>query len=318
MRRLTLQEFIARSVEHYGDLYDYSRSVYLGDSKKIEIGCHKCGRWFWQYATHHIRGKAGCSYCWKSAGYDGNEFKRRSMAIHQDKYGYDNVVYVNDATKVEIYCKTCDRCFWQKPNKHLQGRGCYTCGRKSYAATRRKSKEQFVAEARAIHGTTYGYDKVNYLRPHTKVIVTCLKHGDFEITPTNHLDSGNGCPRCKQSHGERKVALILDRCNIVYQCQMHFEGCRDKHTLSFDFWLPELNTCIEYQGQQHFVKTSWFGAEVKMEEQQRRDQIKRDWCKANGIRLIEVAYNVGDVEGYLFSALADAVKTDRPVQMVLF
>lgn len=53
----------------------------------------------------------------------------------------------------------------------------------------------FIDKAKKVHGTKYAYDKCVYVSSHSKVTVTCAKHGDFDITATNHL-SGKGCPAC--------------------------------------------------------------------------------------------------------------------------
>lgn len=58
------------------------------------------------------------------------EFIADAIKIHKDKYGYENVVYKNNKTKVEIYCKNCNKYFMQTPNEHLDGCGCPTCGTK--------------------------------------------------------------------------------------------------------------------------------------------------------------------------------------------
>lgn len=58
------------------------------------------------------------------------EFIADAIKIHKDKYGYENVVYKNNKTKVEIYCNTCKKYFMQTPNDHLDGCGCPTCGTK--------------------------------------------------------------------------------------------------------------------------------------------------------------------------------------------
>lgn len=69
-----------------------------------------------------------------------------------------------------------------------------------------KTTEQFIQDSIKIHKNRYTYDKVDYKNALDKVIVTCIKHGDFKITPNHHLN-GNGCPICSYSKGE---LLIYD------------------------------------------------------------------------------------------------------------
>ena len=61
--------------------------------------------------------------------------------------------------------------------------------------------------------------------------------------------------------------------------------------LRFDFYLPKYNICIEYNGVQHYKKVEIFGGDKAFEEQKKRDKLKREYCKKNNIKLIEIAYN---------------------------
>lgn len=75
--------------------------------------------------------------------------------------------------------------------------------------------EEFVAKARDVHGSEYNYDRVEYVNAHTKVIITCKRHGDFQQAPTSHL-SGCGCPKC----GREKFKLtMLARHGVEYALQ---------------------------------------------------------------------------------------------------
>lgn len=60
----------------------------------------------------------------------------------------------------------------------------------------KRTKEEFIMQAKAVHGEFYGYNKVEYKNDSTKVIVTCPKHGDFFITPGNLIHSKQGCKQC--------------------------------------------------------------------------------------------------------------------------
>jgi hypothetical protein len=62
------------------------------------------------------------------------EFIEKAGKVHGDKYDYSKVEYVNSVTKVCIVCPIHGE-FWQTPNKHLGGKGCYFCGRKVKCTT---------------------------------------------------------------------------------------------------------------------------------------------------------------------------------------
>ena len=71
--------------------------------------------------------------------------------------------------------------------------------------------------------------------------------------------------------------------------QKRFPECRNKRSLPFDFYLPDLNTLIEYQGIHHYQACHYWRGEEGFKQTQLRDNIKRAFCKEKGIRLLEIA-----------------------------
>ena len=61
---------------------------------------------------------------------------------------------------------------------------------------KRKTTEEFIEQAKAVHGNKYDYSKVEYKGSHTKIIIVCSKHGEFEQDPNSHLQ-GRGCKKCQ-------------------------------------------------------------------------------------------------------------------------
>lgn len=61
--------------------------------------------------------------------------------------------------------------------------------------SRRLTTEEFIHKCKLTHGDRYMYDKTVYINSHTKVIVTCAKHGDFETMAHSHAN-GNNCHKC--------------------------------------------------------------------------------------------------------------------------
>ena len=122
------------------------------------------------------------------------EFIKKAREVHGDKYNYSKVEYVNSTTKVCIICPKHGE-FWQRPNLHLQKKGCPKCGRARIATSSSKSPEQFLQDAKKIHGTKYDYSKTEYVNWQTKVVIICPIHGEFSQSPSSHIH-GNGCPKC--------------------------------------------------------------------------------------------------------------------------
>lgn len=88
----------------------------------------------------------------------------------------------------------------------------------------RKTKDGFICDAKNLHGGKYSYSRVDYINNHTKVCITCKKHGDFWQTPNSHL-SGKGCPICAKydnltkrfvSRAKKKHCELIDYSNVEY------------------------------------------------------------------------------------------------------
>lgn len=120
----TTEEFIEKAREIYGDKYDYSKVDYRGNKEKVCIICPEHGE-FWQRAKVHYRGY-GCPICGGSKRLANEEFIEKAKLIHEDKYDYSKVNYINTSTKVCIICPEHGE-FWQTPNNHLFGAGCPIC-----------------------------------------------------------------------------------------------------------------------------------------------------------------------------------------------
>lgn len=114
----------------------------------------------------------------------------------------------------------------------------------------------------------------------------------------------SGCPNCNKSKGENYITIILTKYNISFIHNHRFPECKNKLPLPFDFFLPDYNICIEFHGQQHYESVPRFGGQKKLRQQQKHDSIKRQFCKANHIRLIEIKYTeIDDLESILVKEL---------------
>lgn len=123
----------------------------------------------------------------------------------------------------------------------------------------------------------------------------CLKCGhEWSALPANIL-KGRGCPKCKLSRGAKSISQYLKEHDIVYEAEYRFDDCADERQLPFDFYLPELNTAIEYDGEQHFgpVRFGQYTEDIaleKFEQAQKHDAIKNKYCETHNINLIRIPY----------------------------
>lgn len=89
--------------------------------------------------------------------------------------------------------------------------------------------------------------------------------GNKTVVSGSHLRSGHtqSCG-CLSSKGEYKIAQLLTLLDFDFEKEKIFVNLKGKaNNLRFDFYLPEYNTCIEYQGAQHFHIIEHFGGESK-------------------------------------------------------
>lgn len=126
------------------------------------------------------------------------EFIDNAVKKHGDRYNYDKVKYINNHTKVKIYCKIHDY-FDQNPKSHLRGAGCRFCGYILMGNHHRQDLNIFIDKSKQLYGDKFNYDKVEYKNNNTKIIITCtICNIDFIQIPMNHLktDRLGGCPKC--------------------------------------------------------------------------------------------------------------------------
>lgn len=275
MRKLNSAEFIGKAIKIHGDRYDYSLVEYKDTHSKVTIKCLIHGI-FYQSPANHIRGN-GCPRCIGKKETIIDFFKKANL-LHEDKYDYSLVSFKSKQEKIKIICPIHGE-FQQRCSHHLSGVGCPKCVGKN------KTTEDFINESKKVHGDKYDYSLVRYINDKTRVKIICPKHGVFEQMSGKHLQ-GQGCSHCKESKGEREIRKFLIENNIKFIPQKRFKDCRDKKPLPFDFYLPEYNTCIEYQGRQHFEPISNWGGVDGLKKIQKRDKIKKDYCNRNRIKLI--------------------------------
>ena len=283
--KVTKEIFVERSNKIHNFKYNYDLiDSFKNIFTKVKIICPIHGV-FEQTPHSHMNGQ-GCPYCAGTTKITKEMFIERSNKIHNFKYNYDLIDSIkNTHTKVKIICPI-HGVFEQTPKEHMKGSGCPYCSHNV-----RKTTEQFIDEANIVHNFKYDYSKVEYENETTKVIIICPEHGEFLQTPKNHL-LGNGCPQCYDLHNsklEQHVEQFLKDNKIDFIRQQKFDWLKDKGYLKLDFYLPKYNIAIECQGSQHFHKHCIWGN--KLDDVQRRDDIKYNQCKEHRIDILYFAFN---------------------------
>lgn len=225
------------------------------------------------------------------------QFIEKSKAVHGDMYTY--TTYVKNSVKVAISCPA-HGVFMQRPADHMNGDGCPNCKFDRLAALKRGTLSSFIERANAVHDSAYDYNESVYVNAITKLTVNCRQHGPFLVTPDKHL-GGIGCVKCSNgiSRGERKIQQWLDTNGITYEREKRFPGLcgsTPNSRLRFDFFLPDYDVLIEFDGEHHFTPVRTKGrlsaeqAVIKHLRTVENDSKKTAYAQQHGYQLLRIRY----------------------------
>lgn len=307
MVRKTTEEFIKDAEAKYGKgKYDYSEVDYKGNKVKIKIKCNSCGEVLFIRPNDFLMGHQ----CRCQTNAVLNKIQRfynlpTFVKCVEEKFGkghydFSNSVYVGSKKPMEFRCCDCGEVFWMKPAVFLKSN--HGCRCHSLLTTNTAS---FINHAEQKHGKgRFGYDRVNYIDNRTPVEIYCpICKKYFFKTPHDFLGGENGCPMCSsirhESSGESKVRMALRSLDLEktttlqYLVTNEIRGRNiDRVRIDFRFVREEVEYWIEYHGRQHFQSIDYFNKfdPNNFEKQKQRDQNIRDYCKDEGIILIEIPY----------------------------
>ena len=292
--------FIEKARKVHMDKYDYSKVNYVGGHTKVTIICPIHGK-FEQEPSSHLQGKCSRETTGLKRRKNQDDFINQAKQVHGEKYSYENVVYINSTTPVEVTCRK-HGAFQILPMNLLAGKGCMKCRNEMISKRERLKKEDFVKRSNNVHKGKYDYSKSVYLGKDKKVTIICPIHGEFHQLAGHHM-KGVGCPHCLRSKGEDKISDYLNNNNVVFIPQYIIPNDNlfcDRKTLRVDFYLKDFNAIIEFNGKQHYEPVKYFGGEDKFESQIDRDNALRQYCNERKIKLIEIPYNeINNIETIL-------------------
>lgn len=237
-------------------------------------------------------------------------YKEVKQLFEERGYELISTEYINYKEQLYYICKRHKEYGPQHINltDFLRGRGCMKCGRERTANAKKHPDEYYIEECKKRNFTFVKQEAINN---NTWVFFICNKHPQYGVQKKHIAGFCKtlGCVHCNPSKTESLLEDILDKHNINYVTQKRFSGCKDKYTLPFDFYLTDYNTLIEYDGEFHYRpirKGSMTDeeAENQLNLQQRRDNIKTQYCKEHNIPLIRIPYWEKDnMECFLFEKL---------------
>jgi len=186
-RSIPFNEFIKRAKKAHGDLYDYNEDSYKNYTTKTEIICKKHGS-FMQMPYKHVEMKQGCPKCKMEHQTERqlltlDEFKKRSLNIHGDKYDYSKVTYKGNNKEVEIICPE-HGTFWQKPLKHWIGQGCPKCNQshleRDVELMLKNEGIDFIYQATKKDLNFLDMKSIDFYIPSLKIAIECQGIQHFE------------------------------------------------------------------------------------------------------------------------------------------
>lgn len=274
----------------------------LGDYVDTETPIpHRCkiDGYIWSPKPANVLQGKGCPKCAGNLQLTNDECVECLSVVNPNIKALEE--YINAKTPLLHQCLI-DGYIWPTiPSSTLQGYGCPKC-----AGNLKKTHEGYVYELSIKNPDIEVLEQ--YINAKTPILHRCRIDGYiWRIAPSNVL-SGQNCPQCQESNGEKQITYWLKKHGFTYVYQKKFADCRYKKELPFDFYLPDYNILIEYDGQQHFEPIDFAGKGDKWALEQfklvqHRDVIKNQYCEHNNIQLLRIPYfkNVDEeLEKFLF------------------
>lgn len=285
---------------------------YVDAKTKIWFECLVC-KHKWASSPDNILHNNGCPRCTlikrgKKRRKTNEQFLQEVAARHPELIV--NSEYISSEVKVNCTCKICGHKSDYYPATLTHGSGgCFVCGNNKISEALTMSLDEFTKQLRMINDNIIIIG--GYTNASEHVDVECKVCGHRWSPVAKSLTHGAGCPRCAMSHGERTIKRYLDDYNVEYVPQKQFEQLVGINggLLSYDFYLPQYNLLIEYQGEYH-DGTVPIQTEVEFLKQQEHDKRKKEYAKVHNIKLLEIWYwDFGNIEQILHNTLHNLVTT---------
>lgn len=308
--KLTPDQFIQQFKTNNKHAHDIElQETFINKGIKIKCKCKKCG-YEWEARPDSLINGVGCPKC---AGLVKPTTKEFTNKLHQINPDIEILTpYIKAKTKILCKCKI-DGYEWEAtPQNLLQGHGCPKCGGRAIPTTEEfKEKLYQISPDIEIIGT--------YEMSLKKIKCKCKKCGhEWKATP-NSLLQGTGCPKCKTTKGEKRIAQYLDNLGIHYiYNKKYFKDLvgTGGGLMRPDFIIPSLRIWIEYDGEQHFRPVDFTGGMSAEEVQQlfeytqQNDNIKNQYAKDNNWTLIRIPYTEYD---NIEQILAEYIEQEKQV-----
>lgn len=287
----THESFIERMNDINKDIV--IKSEYKYAKQKVKCLCKACGH-EWDATPSKLLYGRGCPECARvnrglKSRMNPDDFRNRLLETRPDIGLLSE--YTTSSDYVVVECKVCGHTYQSLPFNLLHGRRCPNCTNIKKGLMSRGNHDDFVNKMKGINNSITILSK--YITNTTKLHCLCNECGEkFDSTPAQLL-RGQGCPICNNtSKGEIRIKSFLELSNIPFVMHYSFDELRGLggKPLSYDFYLPDYNVLIEYQGQQHYKPISVFGGDEAFSIQIEHDKRKFEYAQNNDYQLIVIGY----------------------------
>lgn len=232
-----------------------------------------------------------CPYCSKKVKKTTDDFIKEVRELVGDEYTVLGK-YINTKTPLLMKHNHCGREFFISRDNFLKNKRCRDCALKQRGLDRRFTQEEFELKVKEVGKGEFSLQS-KYETTNQQVL---LKHEvcgcEWWSYPNNFLHYGIVCRQCEhtKSKGEELIKEYLDENEIEYLFQHTYDDLKHKRALAYDFYIPEKNLLLEYDGEQHFRAVDYFGGEKAFKDRQFKDNLKNEYAKNNNIKLLRIPY----------------------------
>lgn len=281
---------------------------FSGAFKPIKYKCLKCGKIYEKTRANHLyQNKSLCQHCYSSKN---SLIRNWVFNFFKDNKQFSLLSWSNNTSDLlTIKCNKCNQIFLKQPSniyKKNIDTICPLCG-KNGAPIIQQMYQKMMIENGFIDYKILDYKTI------TKSVKLRHQCGYvFSQKGINFLKS-KGCPKCfkTKSKGEIIIQQWLQAHQINYIYQYYI---KELNNCSYDFYLPDYQILIEYQGQQHYFPINYFGGQQKFNEQLIRDKAKVDYANKNNYHLIIIPYtDFNNINSYLLPILGSTTSSQNVI-----
>ena len=295
----------------------------------VNVKCKKCNN-ISTFLFHNFKNRIDtsikCFYC-ESKKFMNNE---KFLYLFNKRKDANEYYFIDEYQKNQIPIKVkhlkCGLIFMVRPNDLLHNNAkCPKCSNR-YKYTFDDLKKRISDIDSNYELLDANQDSKGHIKIKSNVKIrhnVCGK--EFEIIAHNFIHNHQRC-RCEineklknilkdsrenLSEGVRNIKNVLDSYNVEYQMEKKFEWLKYKKKMRLDFFLPEYNIAIEFDGKQHYMtnKSNKIITQNDVNDNKFRDKLKDKLCKEHNINIIR--YNYLDSKEYIEESLIDIIKNNK-------